>query len=72
MGKGSAGSFGSKGKVSERRNFGVEWLLGAVNGEEPQRRIHTWCLCLKLALNPDPYKSKGQLSILNFGGELNS
>ena len=29
------GSFGSKGKVSEWRNFGVEQLLGAVNGEEP-------------------------------------
>ena len=77
-------SFGSKGKVSEWRNFGVEWLLGAANGngrsvkslgtrkaqisvdeqllgavnEEPQRRIHTWRLCLKLALNPDPYKNQ--------------
>jgi len=27
--------------------------------EEPQRRIHRRPWCLKLALNPDPYKSKG-------------
>jgi hypothetical protein len=30
----------SKGKVSEWRNFGVEWLLGAANGDEPVPRIH--------------------------------
>jgi hypothetical protein len=41
-------------------NFGGERLLGAVNGAERQRRIHAWRLCLRLALNPDPYKkSKG-------------
>ena len=55
-GRVARGSLGSKGKVSEWRNFKVEWLLVAANGEEPQGRIHTWRLCLKLALNPDPYK----------------
>ena len=31
---------GSKVKDSEWRNFGGERLLGAVNGDEPKRRIH--------------------------------
>ena len=30
----------SKVKGSEGRNFGVERLLGAANGEEPKRGIH--------------------------------
>jgi hypothetical protein len=30
----------SKVKVSEWRNFGVERVLGAANGDEPKRRIH--------------------------------
>jgi hypothetical protein len=31
---------GSKVKDSEWRNFGVERLLGAANGDEPKGRIH--------------------------------
>ena len=60
-----------KVKSSEWWIFGVEWLLGAANGDRPKTRIQesksnpmdggacTLRLRLKLALNPDPSKSKG-------------
>jgi hypothetical protein len=38
-GRVARGFIGSKVKVSEWRNFGVEWLLGAANGDEPQQEF---------------------------------
>jgi len=39
-GRVARGFIRSKVKVSEWRNFGVERLLGAANGDEPIPRIH--------------------------------
>jgi hypothetical protein len=51
---------GSKGKDSEWRNFGVEWLLGAANGNEPKEKNSRVMFVLEVSSKPGPLqKSKG-------------